>query len=165
MVKRGGGDVVTVDIYRELYSFIQKLTEPKGIPIKAYINYLLVCNMNKFEYTQQTFPYLSIDSYHKDRIRIKDSENKKLVDVFQSHGELFCEEHKELDCPHIRFIWINPEIGAISNVSVPPKTSGRFRQMGLGNLEILEELKKAPINPKEAKKVSVIAKKNITEYS
>lgn len=132
MVKRGGKDVVTVDIYKEIYEPLSKAAFKDGMPSKTYINLLLYNCLNKLEFLNKLAPYLSIDDFEGNRITLKDSKNRKLIDIYQRNGEFFCESDNTTNCIHTHYVWASPRTGRVSTadigkVSRIPNTSGSIR--------------------------------------
>ena len=115
--KRYGLPGKTVDVYDATYDTLRKEAERRRLTVKAFINKILQTSESKFKYLAEVAPHLSVDDFGENYVTIKDSKNKKLVDVYRHGSELRCSEHKnEDDCIHIRFLWISPDVGQLPGV-------------------------------------------------
>ncbi|HET6590727.1 MAG TPA: hypothetical protein VFG45_11255 [Candidatus Nitrosocosmicus sp.] len=112
-VKRGGRNVVTVEIFVENYEKMKQRAIQKRLNIKEYVNDFLQLYLEKEEFLSRVAPSLSVDSYEGNRITLKDINKKVLVDVFYSNGELQCDVDQSNNCIHTKFIWMIPEISKI----------------------------------------------------
>lgn len=112
-VRRGGRNVVTVEIFIENYEKIKQRAIQKRLNIKEYVNDFLQLYLEKEEFLSRVAPSLSVDSYEGNRITLKDVKKKVLVDVFYINGELQCDADQSNNCIHTKFIWMIPEISKI----------------------------------------------------
>jgi hypothetical protein len=112
-VRRGGRNVVTVEIFIENYEKMKQRAIQKRLNIKEYVNDFLQLYLEKEEFLSWVAPSLSVDSYEGNRITLKDTNKKVLVDVFYSSGELQCDVDQSNNCIHTKFIWMIPEISKI----------------------------------------------------
>ncbi|KAA2278894.1 MAG: hypothetical protein AB7V56_14985 [Candidatus Nitrosocosmicus sp.] len=112
-VRRGGRNVVTVEIFIENYEKMKQRAIQKRLNIKEYVNDFLQLYLEKEEFLSRVAPSLSVDSYEGNRITLKDTNKKVLVDVFYSNGELQCDVDQSNNCIHTKFIWMIPEISKI----------------------------------------------------
>ncbi|MDR4490868.1 MAG: hypothetical protein R2685_08195 [Candidatus Nitrosocosmicus sp.] len=112
-VRRGGRNVVTVEIFIENYEKMKQRAIQKRLNIKEYVNDFLQLYLEKEEFLSWVAPSLSVDSYEGNRITLKDTNKKVLVDVFYSNGELQCDVDQSNNCIHTKFIWMIPEISKI----------------------------------------------------
>lgn len=117
-VKRGGRNVVTVEIFLENYEKIKQRAVQKRLNIKEYVNDFIQLYLEKEEFLTRVAPSLSVDSYEGNRITLKDVKKKILVDVYYINGDLQCEIDQSTNCIHTKFIWMIPEISKI-------KTNGK----------------------------------------
>ena len=112
-VRRGGRNVVTVEIFIENYEKMKQRAIQKRLNIKEYVNDFLQLYLEKEEFLSRVAPSLSVDSYEGNRITLKDVKKKVLVDVFYINGELQCDADQSSNCIHTKFIWMIPEISKI----------------------------------------------------
>lgn len=112
-VRRGGRNVVTVEIFIENYEKMKQRAIQKRLNIKEYVNDFIQLYLEKEEFLSWVAPSLSVDSYEGNRITLKDTNKKVLVDVFYSNGELQCDVDQSNNCIHTKFIWMIPEISKI----------------------------------------------------
>lgn len=112
-VRRGGRNVVTVEIFVENYEKMKQRAMQKRLNIKEYVNDFIQLYLEKEEFLSRVAPSLSVDSYEGNRITLKDTNKKVLVDVFYSSGELQCDVDQSNNCIHTKFIWMIPEISKI----------------------------------------------------
>lgn len=120
-VKRGGRNIVTVEIYIENYEKIKQRAIRKRLNIKEYMNDFLQVYLEKEEFLSRVAPSLSLDSYEGNRITLKDIKKKVLVDVYYINGELQCEVDQSNNCLHTKFIWMIPEISKIKTNDIKIK--------------------------------------------
>ena len=124
MPKRAGGDVVTVDVYRDLYDAMRRAAEHRGETTKTYINRILFNSVKKMNYIERNAPYLSVDSCDDNKITIKDEKSKRLIDVFKKDGKFFCEDHEGEDgCEHIQYVLVVPDCCKLPGSGVLGKTA------------------------------------------
>jgi hypothetical protein len=114
MVKRGGKDIVTVDVYRENYIALKAKATKERYDMKEYINHILKSYLDKGYLIEEMAPHLNIDSIQDNTITLKDNKTKNLVDVLYVGGELQCETDKATDCIHTRFVWASPELAKVA---------------------------------------------------
>jgi len=114
MVKRGGKDVVTVDIYKENYDFYKQKAEEKRFTVKELINELLENQIEKEKFLQRIAPSLSIESIDQNRMTLKDSTKREFIDVFLKNFTLICSKDNSTDCIHCHFVWAIPEVAKMN---------------------------------------------------
>lgn len=120
MVKRGGKEIVTVNIYKENYEILKKKAYSKRYTAEEYINSLLSINIEKDAFLARYAPHLSLDSMQEPNlIMLMDTDKRGLVDVRVIDGELHCDDHKTTDCVHTHFVWAMPEVAKL-NIKRPP---------------------------------------------
>jgi hypothetical protein len=110
MVKRAGRQVVTVEIFKDTYDSLKKSAEERRNTTKEFVNTMLINSLLRLHYLIEIAPELSIDSYEDNRITLKDSKARRLIDVYQKDKEFFCDLDKKLDCIHSKFVWSSPEV-------------------------------------------------------
>jgi hypothetical protein len=110
MVVRSGRQIVTVDVFKETYDSLKKNAEYSRQTTKQFINFLLINALTKFDYLNEVSPELSVDSYGDDRVTLKDSKARKLIDVNLKEEGLVCDLDEKKDCEHTKFVLVSPEV-------------------------------------------------------
>jgi hypothetical protein len=114
---RAGRDIVTVHLYREIYDRIKDRAESERYPTKEYLNELLQSWLEKEKFMNEIAGHLSIDDpqdFGDNRITIRDTKEKKLIDVYLKDCDLHCDFHQSNCCIHTRYLWSRPEMGRIT---------------------------------------------------
>jgi len=112
MVKRGGKEIITVDIEKDIYDILKKKAEFGRYTVKDYINNILRRDTDRTKILLKSMPRLSMGGYKKkSMIFVEDEEaSDGIADVFVgSRGELFCEDCESYDCEHVQFAALQPE--------------------------------------------------------
>lgn len=107
MVQRGK----TIELPVELYNRYQEKAEKRGIPIKLFVNDLLMMNLEKEELLKRISPSLSFISIDDNKILIRDK--NRIADIYLKNHTLFCDLDKKTDCDHIHFALACPELGKL----------------------------------------------------
>jgi hypothetical protein len=110
MVKRGGKEVVTVEIFRETYEVMKSSAEKKRWNTKNYINVVLKDSIAREKFLQAYAPYLSKIGYEGNVLFIKDSRAGKTAEIFLREKVLYCSVCSSNDCLHIHYALALPEI-------------------------------------------------------
>jgi|1186.fasta_scaffold29021_2 hypothetical protein len=118
-----GKDLVSAHIFRDIYDKYKERAESERYDVKEYLNNLLEAWLQKEEFINTFAGHLSIDSLQENVITLKDTKEKKLVDVYLSDHKLRCELCNLTDCIHTIYVWASPEIGRITN------TTGRSKNI------------------------------------
>jgi len=111
MVKRGGKEIVTVDIEKEIYENLKKKAELGRHTVKEYINNLLRTDIERSKILLKAMPRLSMGGYKKNAmifVNDKSSEGGS-ADVYVIDGKLHCDECGLYDCEHVQFASLQPE--------------------------------------------------------
>lgn len=110
MVKRGGRDVVTVEIYKENYQYFKEHAIKKKREIKEYINEILELNVKKDEMLQKYILHIEKIGVTNDVLYIKDHKKNKIIEVRIMDGELSCSDNDPI---YLQFAWALPELGRL----------------------------------------------------
>ncbi len=87
---------------------------------------MLAAWLEKEEFIKTFAGHLSIDGLQENRVTLKDTKEKKLIDVYLDNHKLRCEFHNNsTDCIHTIYVWASPETGRI------PGTTGKLRNITL----------------------------------
>jgi hypothetical protein len=112
---KGRKDLVSAHIFRDIYDKYKERAESERYDIKEYLNKLLAAWLEKEEFIKTFAGHLSIDSLQENRVTLKDTKEKKLIDVCLNDHKLRCEFHNNsTDCIHTIYVWASPETGRIN---------------------------------------------------
>lgn len=103
-------NIVPVDIEKPLYEKISKIAFARNIPIKKYVNEMLMMNLEKDEFLKFYAPYLSKVGLQDNILLLKDSKSNIYVEISLKNNTLFCSAHESTDCIHVHFALALPEI-------------------------------------------------------
>jgi hypothetical protein len=123
MVKRGGRDIIPVDIWKDNYSILKTEAIEKRYSIKDYINTILESVIKKNAFLEKYAPYLKVDGLRDNTIQLIDENPKKgrrFVDVQVKNHELVCLQDETNNCVHCYFVWAIPEVAKL-NLKRPPE--------------------------------------------
>jgi hypothetical protein len=130
---KGRKDLVSAHIFRDIYDKYKEKAEAERYDFKEYLNNLLEAWLQKEEFIKTFAGHLSIDSLQTNGVTLKDTKEKKLVDVYLSDHKLRCELCNSTDCIHTIYVWASPETGRIANNKVPnsriPNTTGKIKNI------------------------------------
>jgi hypothetical protein len=110
LVKRGGKDVVTVEIFRETYNLMKLVAEKKRWNTKEYINSVLKESIDREKFLQAYAPFLLKVGYEGNILFIKDSKIGKTAEICLREQVLYCNLCESKDCIHIHYSLALPEI-------------------------------------------------------
>ncbi len=111
MVKRGGKEIITVDIEKDIYEALKIKAETGRYTVKEYINNILRIDAERAEVLLKALPRLSMVGYKKNSMIFvgdKKAEDGS-ADVFVIDGKLYCDECESYDCEHAQFAALQPE--------------------------------------------------------
>jgi len=115
MVKRGGRDVITVEIYKEIYENLKRGADSLNFEIKKYINELLAMNIEKDAFLKKYAPFLEKVGLRDNVLLLKDNKLHEYVEIFLKNEKLYCAEDESANCIHIHFALALPELGRITS--------------------------------------------------
>lgn len=110
MVKRGGKEVVTVEIFKETYDTMKSTAEKMRWNTKEYINTVLAEALERDEFLQTYAPYLSKVGYQDNILFIRDAKKNKTAEVYLKDRALYCGLCESKDCMHIHYAFVLPEV-------------------------------------------------------
>lgn len=113
LVKRGGKEVVTVEIFRETYDVMKSIAERKRWNTKDYINTILKEALEREKFLQAYAPYLSKVGYEDNVLFIKDSKIERTSEVYLRDRTLYCNICESKDCTHIHYALALPEVAKL----------------------------------------------------
>jgi predicted CopG family antitoxin len=109
MVKRGGKEIVTVEIYKQVYDTLKERANLENSSVKDFINQILQNEVKRAKVLIRYFPHLSKVGMVGDILVVRDKKIKDDVDIFESNGKLFCEHCESNDCVHIQYVMMLPD--------------------------------------------------------
>lgn len=110
MVKRGGKDVITVEIFKQTYDMMKANAEKLRWNTKEYINSVLTEAIERDKFLQTYAPNLSKVGYQDNILFIRDAKAGKTADVFLKDKVLYCGLCSSKDCIHIHYAFALPEV-------------------------------------------------------
>lgn len=113
MVKRGGKEVVTVEIFKETYDLMKAIAAKKHWNTKDYINTVLAETIERDRFLQAYAPYLFKVGYEDNILFIKDSRLGKTAEIYLRDKALYCNVCKSKDCVHIHYTLALPEVAKL----------------------------------------------------
>lgn len=113
MVKRGGKDVITVEIFKETYDVMKSIAEKKRWNTKDYINIVLKESIERNRFLQAYAPYLFKVGYEGNILFIKDTKIGKTAEIYRRDKALYCNICESKDCVHIHYTLALPEVAKL----------------------------------------------------
>ena len=109
MVKRGGKEVVTVEIFKDTYDVMKANAEKKSWNTKDYINTVLMEAIERDRFHQSYAPSLSKIGYQDNILFIRDAKKSKTSEIYLRDRALYCNICNSKDCVHIHYALALPE--------------------------------------------------------
>jgi hypothetical protein len=109
MVKRGGKEVITVEIFKETYDVMKANAEKRRWNTKDYINTVLMEAIERDKFLQSYAPSLSKIGYEGNILFIRDAKKGKTAEIYLRDRSLYCNLCDEKDCVHIHYALALPE--------------------------------------------------------
>ena len=124
MVKRGGKEVITVEIFKETYEAMKVIANKKRWSTKDYINTALVEAIERDKFLQSYAPSLSKIVYEDDTLFIRDAKLGKTAEIYLRNRVLYCNVCECNNCVHIHYALALPEIAKLylRRLVSPPRT-------------------------------------------
>lgn len=113
MVKRGGKEVITVEIFKETYDVMKSSAERKRWNTKDYINTILREAIERDKFLQAYAPYLLKVGYEDNILFIRDSKMAKTAEIYLRDRMLYCNICESKDCSHIHYALALPEVAKL----------------------------------------------------
>jgi hypothetical protein len=110
LVKRGGKEVITVEIFKQTYDTMKTNAEKLKWNTKEYINSILAEAIERDRFLQTYAPSLSKVGYQDNILFIRDAKAGKTADVFLKDKVLYCGLCESKDCIHIHYAFALPEV-------------------------------------------------------
>jgi hypothetical protein len=113
VVKRGGKEVITVEIFKETYDAMKAIATKKRWSTKDYINTVLLEAIERDKFLQSYAPSLTKVGYEDDILFIRDTKLGKTAEVYLRDRALYCNVCDSKDCVHIHYAFALPEIAKL----------------------------------------------------
>ena len=113
MVKRGGKEVVTVEIFKETYDVMKATATKRRWNTKDYINTVLLEAIERDKFLQTYAPFLSKIGFEDNILFVKDSKLGKTAEIYLRDRTLYCNVCESKDCLHIHYALALPEIAKL----------------------------------------------------
>jgi hypothetical protein len=122
MVKRGGKEVITVEIFKETYEAMKFIATRKRWSAKEYINTVLMEAIERDKFLQSYAPSLSKVGYEDDILFIRDIKLGKTAEIYLRDRSLYCNVCESKDCVHIHYALALPEVAKLYIRRLVPST-------------------------------------------
>jgi hypothetical protein len=103
LVKRGGKEVITVEIFKQTYDVMKSTAEKMHWNTKEYINSVLADAIDRDRFLQSYAPYLSRIGYQDNILFIRDAKESKTAEIYLKDRMLYCGLCESKDCSHIHY--------------------------------------------------------------
>jgi hypothetical protein len=113
MVKRGGKEVITVEIFKQTYDVLKANASKKRWNTKDYINTVLTEVLERDKFLQTYAPSLSRIGFEDNVLFIKDAKLGKTAEVYLKDRTLYCSNCESKDCRHIHYALALPEVAKL----------------------------------------------------
>jgi len=113
MVKRGGKEVITVEIFKETYDAMKVIAIRKHWSTKDYINSVLMEAIERDKFLQSYAPSLSKVGFEEDTLFIRDAKLDKTAEIYLRDRSLYCNVCESKDCVHIHYALALPEVAKL----------------------------------------------------
>jgi hypothetical protein len=110
MVKRGGKEVITVEIFKQTYDAMKSAAGRMHWNTKDYINSVLTEAIERDRFLQSYAPYLSKIGYQDNILFIRDAKAGKTAEIYLKEKVLYCSLCESKDCNHIHYAFALPEV-------------------------------------------------------
>jgi hypothetical protein len=110
MVKRGGKEVITVEIFKDTYDRMKASAEKMRWNTKEYINSVLSESIERDRFLQSYAPFLSKVGYQDNILFIRDAKLAKTAEIYLKDRALYCGLCESKDCMHIHYAFALPEV-------------------------------------------------------
>lgn len=122
MVKRGGKEVITVEIFKETYDAMKLIATRKRWSAKDYINTVLIEAIERDKFLHSYSPSLSRVGYQDNILFIRDAKLGKTAEIFLRDRSLYCNVCESKDCVHIHYALALPEVAKLYLRRLIPST-------------------------------------------
>jgi hypothetical protein len=122
MVKRGGKEVITVEIFKETYDAMKVVAARKRWSAKDYINTVLMEAIERDKFLRSYAPSLSKVGYEDDILFIRDTKLGKTAEIYLRDRSRYCNVCESKDCVHIHHALALPEVAKLYIRRLVPST-------------------------------------------
>ena len=104
MVKRGGKEIITVEIFKETYDAMKIIATRKRWSAKDYVNTVLMEAIERDKFLHSYAPPLSRVGYQDNILFIRDAKLGKTAEIFLRDRSIYCNVCESKDCVHITML-------------------------------------------------------------
>ena len=122
MVKRGGKEIITVEIFKETYDAMKIIATRKRWSAKDYVNTVLMEAIERDKFLHSYAPPLSRVGYQDNILFIRDAKLGKTAEIFLRDRSLYCNVCESKDCVHIHYALALPEVAKLYLRRLIPST-------------------------------------------
>ena len=122
MVKRGGKEVITVEIFKETYDAMKVVAARKRWSAKDYINTVPMEAIERDKFLRSYAPSLSKVGYEDDILFIRDTKLGKTAEIYLRDRSLYRNVCESEDCVHIHHALALPEVAKLYIRRLVPST-------------------------------------------
>ena len=122
MVKRGGKEVITVEIFKETYDAMKLIATRKRWSAKDYVNTVLMEAIERDKFLHSYSPSLSRVGYQDNILFIRDAKLGKTAEIFLRDRSIYCNVCESKDCVHIHYALALPEVAKLYLRRLIPST-------------------------------------------
>jgi hypothetical protein len=122
MVKRGGKEVITVEIFKETYDAMKVVAARKRWSAKDYINTVHMEAIERDKFLRSYSPSLSKVGYEDDILFIRDTKLGKTAEIYLRDRSQYCNVCESKDCVHIHYALALPEVAKLYIRRLVPST-------------------------------------------
>ncbi len=127
MVKRGGKEVITVEIFKETYDAMKVIATRKRWSAKDYINAVLMESIERDKFLKSYAPSLSKVGYEDNILFIRDMKLGETAEIYLRDRSLYCNVCESKDCVHIHYALALPEVAKLYIRRIVPSTKTKQR--------------------------------------
>jgi hypothetical protein len=109
MVKRGGKEIITVEIFKDTYDTMKAIANKKRWSTKDYINTVLLEAIERDKFLYLYAPSLSKVGYEGNILFIRDAKLGATAEITLRDRSLYCNVCESKDCVHIHYALALPE--------------------------------------------------------
>jgi len=113
MVKRGGKEIITVEIFKETYDTMKANATKKHWSTKDYINNVLLEAIERDKFLYSYAPSLSKVGYEGNILFIRDAKLGKTAEISLRDRSLYWNVCNSKDCVHIHYAFALPEMAKL----------------------------------------------------
>lgn len=117
-MNNGRGDIITVDIERDLHNVLSSKAKAKNTSLRKFVNNMLYMEIEKNDFLKKVAPRLSMIEMTEKDILLRDETATKtrFVQIIIRNEMLWCDLDEINDCRHIHFVMMLPEFAKFKDI-------------------------------------------------